>query len=125
MATLTDALVHVRRGVGPDLFSVMALGLDEPEDPTAQTPYALMLQKLARFLLEYLHTELQPLPAGPPLSDDDLPRSVADLFGMRTSGVDRCLQCGQETMRESTSLVVDLTVVRKVRSPRSSACSKP
>ena len=97
----------------------MALGLDEPEDPTPQTPYALMMQKLVRFLLECLHTELQPLaPTAMPAGADDLPRSVSDLFGMRTSGVDRCLQCGLEAVRESTSLVVDLTVVRKVRSKR-------
>jgi len=107
---------HVNFGRPP--AAVAGLGLNEPEDPTPQTPYALMMQKLTRFLFEYLHTELQaikpPVPATKESAPADLPRSLADLFGMRISGVDRCLHCGHETSRETSSMLIDLTVVRKV-----------
>jgi len=97
---------------------VAGLGLNEPEDPTPQTPYALMMQKLTRFLFEYLHSELQavksPVPAAKESAPADLPRSLANLFGMRTSGADRCLHCGHETSRETSSMLIDLTAVRKV-----------
>jgi hypothetical protein len=101
---------------------VAALGLDEPDDPNPQTPYALMLQKLARFLLDQLSADLRPLDAaalavaGSP-GEVALPLTVTDWFGVHTRGVDRCLHCGLETPRESTALVVDLAAMRKARHP--------
>ncbi|KAJ3187322.1 poly(A)-specific ribonuclease [Gaertneriomyces sp. JEL0708] len=99
------------RGFGK-MTQAAALGLFEPEEPSATISYSNLMQNFNRFLLEQLSVELGQV-AQPSQSestgatDANGSSPMQQIYGLRLSNISKC-QCNQEIARDAWSFVVDL-----------------
>ncbi|KAI8067921.1 ubiquitin carboxyl-terminal hydrolase-domain-containing protein [Gongronella butleri] len=98
-----------------------ALGLFEPESPTPNISYAMLMQNFTRFILEQLHQEAStnenPTILTTAAETDDtsapVPSTIQQLFGLRTSNQTKCTTCNNEATRVTYPFVVDLLYPKK------------
>ncbi|CAO3607066.1 unnamed protein product [Cunninghamella echinulata] len=107
-----------------------ALGLFEPESPTKNISYSMLMQNFTRFILEQLHQESNTQPNNPFIlntlknkhttNDNDeistpkeVPSTMQQLFGLQTSSQSKCGNCNNEVSRTTYPFVVDLLYPKK------------
>lgn len=108
--------------------SAGARGLFESDDSTPSSPYLLLIQSFARFLLDQIHTETSEHAAPAPAPASRTPAAgftdgvfvdkaaaralpaapVQAVFAASISVRDRCQVCSNETVRQVNPLLLDL-----------------
>jgi PAB-dependent poly(A)-specific ribonuclease subunit 2 len=105
------------------LFAAGALGLFEPEQPDNTISYSMLIQNFIRFILEQLHQETVVPNANPILlrsiaaeeeATSDLPSTIQQVFGLKTTNYSKCSHCSNEIVRTTYPYVVDIMYPKKV-----------
>ncbi|CAO3669082.1 unnamed protein product [Umbelopsis vinacea] len=102
-----------------------ALGLFEPEQPDNTISYSMLIQNFIRFILEQLHQETVVPNANPILlrsiaaeeeATSDLPSTIQQVFGLKTTNYSKCSHCSNEIVRTTYPYVVDIMYPKKLAS---------
>ncbi|ORX88696.1 cysteine proteinase [Basidiobolus meristosporus CBS 931.73] len=106
----------------------VALGLFEPDQPTAETSYSTLIQNFNRFILEQLHQESNAMGLNICVrkdisgNDPTLPSIIQQVFGLKTVSSNKCL-CGAQIDRTTYPFAIDLVYPKN--STTSSSPPKP
>jgi hypothetical protein len=102
-----------------------ALGLFEPEQPDHSISYSMLIQNFIRFILEQLHQETFTPTSNPIVlrsinaaseveSSSDMPSTIQQVFGLKTTNYSKCSHCSNEIIRTTYPYVVDIMYPKKV-----------
>ncbi|KAJ3158992.1 poly(A)-specific ribonuclease [Geranomyces michiganensis] len=92
-----------------------ALGLFEPDQPSASTAYAALIQNFNRFVLEQIQSDLgddSAIIIIPGNYSSPPPSTMQQIYGLQLQAVSQCA-CNAVNTRETVPFVVDLTYSRK------------